>query len=113
MTLNVASILNKNFDVAFADFASNSVYLNHIRKDFPTAPIIQMKSYTSSSKIKLLKWFLEVVYALIFSFVNLKKVVSIVGTREVLTYATDKKLLYMFIFCRKYMVFLLFFMLIL
>lgn len=103
MTLNVASILNKNFDVAFADFASNSVYLNHIRKDFPTAPIIQMKSYTSSSKIKLLKWFLEVVYALIFSFVNLKKVVSIVGTREVLTYATDKKtLIYVYLLQKIY-----------
>lgn len=103
MTLNVASILNKNFDVAFADFASNSVYLNHIRKDFPTAPIIQMKSYTSSSKIKLLKWFLEVVYALIFSFVNLKKVVSIVGTSEVLTYATDKKtLIYVYLLQKIY-----------
>ena len=103
MTLNVASILNKNFDVAFADFASNSVYLNHIREDFPTAPIIQMKSYTSSSKIKLLKWFLEVVYALIFSFVNLKKVVSIVGTREVLTYATDKKtLIYVYLLQKIY-----------
>ena len=103
MTLNVASILNKNFDVAFADFASNSVYLNHIRKDFPTAPIIQMRSYTSSSKIKLLKWFLEVVYALIFSFVNLKKVVSIVGTREVLTYATDKKtLIYVYLLQKIY-----------
>ena len=103
MTLNVASILNKNFDVASADFASNSVYLNHIRKDFPTAPIIQMRSYTSSSKIKLLKWFLEVVYALIFSFVNLKKVVSIVGTREVLTYATDKKtLIYVYLLQKIY-----------
>lgn len=103
MTLNVASILNKNFDVAFADFASNSVYLNHIRKDFPTAPIIQMKSYTSSSKIKLLKWFLEVAYALIFSFVNLKKVVSIVGTSEVLTYATDKKtLIYVYLLQKIY-----------
>lgn len=93
MSLNIAKILNEEFTLAFADFAKNSVYRDKIHSLFPDAPFITMKGYSSRNRIKLFAWMIEVFLSLLYSISNLRNIVSIIGKKDVITYATDKKTL--------------------
>ena len=91
MSLNIAKILREEFTLAFADFAKNSVYRDKVHSLFPNAPFITMKGYSSRNKIKLFAWMIEVSLSLLYSISNLRNIVSIIGTKDLITYATDKK----------------------
>ena len=93
MSLNIAKILSEEFTLAFADFAKNSVYRDKVHSLFPNAPFITMKGYSSRNKIKLFAWMIEVSLSLLYSISNLRNIVSIIGKKDVITYATDKKTL--------------------
>lgn len=93
MSLNIAKILNEEFTLAFADFAKNSLYRDKVHSLFPNAPFITMKGYSSRNRIKLFAWMIEVSLSLLYSISNLRNIVSIIGKKDVITYATDKKTL--------------------
>lgn len=103
MSLNIASMLNEKYDVVFADFATESIYLDKVRNIFPDNPIVNMRSHTSSIECKTLRWLIEVTFTLLFSVKNIRRIVSAIGKSDVITYATDKKtLIYAYLLKRFY-----------
>lgn len=93
MSLNIAKILNEEFTLAFADFAKNSVYREMIQSLYPNAPFITLRGYSSRNRIKILAWMIEVLFSLLYSVSNLRSIISVIGKKDVITYATDKKTL--------------------
>lgn len=93
MSLNIAKILSEEFNLIFADFAKNSVYREMVQSLYPNAPFITMRGYSSRNRIKILAWMIEVLFSLLYSVSNLRSIISVIGKKDVMTYATDKKTL--------------------
>ena len=93
MSLNIAKILSEDFNLIFADFAKNSVYRDKVQSLYPNAPFITMRGYSSRNRIKIFAWTIEVLFSLLYSVSNLRSIISVIGKKDVMTYATDKKTL--------------------
>lgn len=93
MSLKIASILKEKYNVIFADFTKESIYLDKVKENFPNNPVIYMTGISPNIKCKLLKWAVETIGALLYAFRNLKRITTVSGMKNVMSYATDKKTL--------------------
>lgn len=98
MSLYVADILLETKEIIFADFTTKSRYWNLLCQKYKDSKKINLKGCNFSSRLKLLNWFLEFFFLIIYAPINIKKLYTEIDKDKAIVYVTTKKgLLYAYI----------------
>lgn len=92
ISLQVADILSKDYNVLFVDFTGNSRYFKLIDEKFPQNNKVVFKSnFVNKFRIKLLQLIDEGLGFIIFKNYNIKKLMLDVNPKECIIYATTRR----------------------